>query len=82
MGDNDNDLPMLRTAKIGFAPPGSVAAGRDKGLEIVRDADHGCGKRHRNSERTVSEPVKETKTLRGRLRKTPPPAVKKVPRVL
>ena len=42
VGDNDNDLPMLRTARIGFAPTGSVAAGRGEGLEIVRDADHGC----------------------------------------
>ena len=42
VGDNDNDLPMLRMAKIGFAPAGSVAAGRDEKLEIVRDADHGC----------------------------------------
>ena len=42
VGDNDNDLPMLRTARIGFAPEGSVAASRGERLEIVRDADHGC----------------------------------------
>ena len=42
VGDNDNDLPMLRVAKIGFVPEGSVAAGRDERLQLVRDADHGC----------------------------------------
>ena len=42
VGDNDNDLPMLRVAKIGFVPEGSVAAGRDEMFQLVRDADHGC----------------------------------------
>ena len=42
VGDNDNDLPMLRVAKVGFAPEGSVAAGRDEKVQLVRDADHGC----------------------------------------
>lgn len=42
VGDNDNDLPMLRLARMGFVPAGSVAAGRDLGFTVVRDADHGC----------------------------------------
>lgn len=42
VGDNDNDLPMLRIAVAGFVPEGSVAAGRDPGFTLVRDADHGC----------------------------------------
>ncbi len=43
VGDNDNDVPMLRVARRGFAPVGSVAAGRDvPGLCVTRDADHGC----------------------------------------
>ena len=42
VGDNDNDLPMLRVASVGFVPEGSVAAGRNLGFTVVRDADHGC----------------------------------------
>ena len=43
VGDNDNDLPMLRMARTGFAPAGSVAARRgEPGIQVVRDADHGC----------------------------------------
>lgn len=41
VGDNDNDLPMLRIARIGFAPKGSVASAHEN-LQIVRDADNGC----------------------------------------
>lgn len=41
IGDNDNDLPMLRAARIGFAPEGSVLARRkEPGIQFVRDADH------------------------------------------
>lgn len=43
VGDNDNDMPMLRAAKIGFAPAGSVAAGRNyPGVRVVRGCDDGC----------------------------------------
>jgi len=42
VGDNDNDLPMLRIAKHGFAPAGSVAAAGDAAVQVTRDADHGC----------------------------------------
>lgn len=42
VGDNHNDLPMLRVARVGFAPAGSVAAGELDGLRVTRDADHGC----------------------------------------
>lgn len=43
VGDNDNDLPMLTMAKIGFAPAASAVAA--KGLpeiRIVRDCESGC----------------------------------------
>ena len=46
VGDNDNDLPMLRIAAAGFVPEGSVAAGRDLGFTLVRDADHGLSLIH------------------------------------
>ncbi len=43
VGDNDNDLPLLRAAQVAFAPEGSPAARWDlPHLKIVRDADHGC----------------------------------------
>lgn len=43
VGDNDNDMPMLRAARLGFAPEGSVAAARgEANIRITRDADHGC----------------------------------------
>ena len=43
VGDNDNDLPMLTTAKIGFAPAGSAVAARNlPGIRIVRDCESGC----------------------------------------
>lgn len=42
-GDNDNDVPMLTAVARGFAPAGSVVAGKGlPGVEVVRDADHGC----------------------------------------
>lgn len=42
-GDNDNDVPMLTTAAVGFAPEGSAVAAKGlPGVQIVRDADHGC----------------------------------------
>lgn len=43
VGDNENDLPMLRVAETGFVPAGSAVA--QMGLDypvIVNDADHGC----------------------------------------
>ena len=43
VGDNENDLPMLRMAEVGFAPAESAVA--QMGLDypvIVNDADHGC----------------------------------------
>lgn len=43
VGDNDNDLLMLRQAAIGFAPAESVMAARNEpGIRVVRDCDHGC----------------------------------------
>lgn len=43
VGDNDNDLPMLRVAKIGFAPEGSVVANRgEPGVRIVPSCEEGC----------------------------------------
>lgn len=43
VGDNDNDLPMLTTAKIGFAPAGSVVAEKQlPGIRVVRDCESGC----------------------------------------
>lgn len=43
VGDNDNDLPMLCAANIGFAPAGSVAALRCvPGIRVVRGCDDGC----------------------------------------
>lgn len=43
VGDNDNDMPMLRTARMGFAPAGSVAAGRgEPGIRVVRGCNDGC----------------------------------------
>ena len=43
VGDNDNDLPMLRAARIGFVPAGSVAASRNEpGIRVVRGCDAGC----------------------------------------
>lgn len=43
VGDNDNDMPMLRVAKIGFAPAGSVVAARgEPGIRVVRGCDEGC----------------------------------------
>ncbi len=43
VGDNDNDLPMLTTARIGFAPEGSVVAAKNlPGIRVVRDCESGC----------------------------------------
>lgn len=43
VGDNDNDLPMLRAAKIGFTPAGSVVAAKgEPGIRVVRGCDDGC----------------------------------------
>ena len=42
-GDNDNDVPMLNAAALGFAPEGSVVAAKNlPNVQVVRDADHGC----------------------------------------
>lgn len=42
-GDNDNDVPMLTAAALGFAPEGSVVAAKNlPNVQTVRDADHGC----------------------------------------
>ena len=42
VGDNQNDLPMLQAAKIGFAPENCNQILRDWGAHIVRSCDEGC----------------------------------------
>ncbi len=42
VGDNQNDLPMLQAAKIGFAPENCNQILKDWGARIVRSCDDGC----------------------------------------
>lgn len=42
VGDNQNDLPMLQVAKIGFAPENCNQLLKDWGAHIVRSCDDGC----------------------------------------
>lgn len=42
VGDNQNDLPMLQAAKIGFAPENCNQILKDWGARIVRSCDEGC----------------------------------------
>ena len=42
VGDNQNDLPMLQAAKIGFAPENCNPLLKDWGAHIVRSCDDGC----------------------------------------
>lgn len=42
VGDNQNDLPMLEVAKIGFAPENCNQILKDWGAHIVRSCDDGC----------------------------------------
>ena len=42
VGDNQNDLPMLQVAKIGFAPENCNQILKDWGARIVRSCDNGC----------------------------------------
>lgn len=42
VGDNQNDLPMLKAAKIGFAPENCNQILKDWGARIVRSCDDGC----------------------------------------
>lgn len=42
VGDNQNDLPMLEAAKIGFAPENCNHLLKEWGARIVRSCDNGC----------------------------------------
>lgn len=42
VGDNQNDLPMLQAARIGFAPENCSPEVRAWGARIVGDCDHSC----------------------------------------
>lgn len=42
VGDNQNDLPMLQVAKIGFAPENCNQILKDWGARIVRSCDEDC----------------------------------------
>ncbi len=42
VGDNQNDLPMLEAARIGFAPANCVPLLKEWGARLVRSCDDGC----------------------------------------
>ena len=42
VGDNQNDLPMLEVAKIGFAPENCSHLLKEWGARIVNSCDRGC----------------------------------------